>query len=166
LILISFPREIDSLDCLYNELFCTDTSKNLVSLYLKNTKGLLYLFNNQDQDLVSLLIVFIQKILKLSEKTDKPFIHQRILRITASLLFFFPIENKIPECQILIQKILEQYNPKKRKLDLQCIELLALLSFGLQVYTDLLAEKAEGQMAEESYVNKIVNQFKEDNKVM
>ena len=168
MILISFPRDLDTLDCLYNELFCADISKNLVTLYSKNNQSLIYYFNDKEQDLIFLLLEFIQKILKLAEKADKALVHLRILRITASLLYFFPVESKIPvpECQIFIRKILEYYNMKKKMNDLQYIELIALIAFGFHVYDNLLVEKNESQMEEEeSYIGKIIDQLKKDNKV-
>lgn len=143
-----------------------DSSKNIVSLVTKNNKGLTENLKGEDQDLASLLMTFLQKMLKLTEKTDKPFVHLRLLRLTGSLLFFFPVENKLVECQIFIQKVLENYrNIKKEGLDFEYIELLALVSFGMHVFTDLLAEEKEGHMEEESYLTKLIAQFKEESKV-
>lgn len=166
LLLLSFPRDIDTLECLYSELFTVDPSKSLISLCIKNPKGLLYQHGGEDQDLVNLLIIFLQKTLKLTEKTDRPFILLKLLRLIGSLLFFFPVENKIMDCRILTQKVLEQYkNIKKEGLDIEYIELLALISFGMNAYEDLLADDKDGVIEEDSYFKKLIIQFKEESQV-
>ena len=148
-------------------MFCVDPSKNLISLVAKNRKGLADALKGEDQDLASLLMTFLQKMLKLSEKPDRAFVHLRLFRLIGSLLFFFPIENKVVECQIFVQKVLEHFkNIKKEESSFEYLELLAIISFGMYVYTDILAEEKEGHMnEEESYFTKLVAQFKEQSKV-
>jgi len=132
----------------------------------KNPKGLTYNFNGEEQDLVSLFLIFLQKTLKLTEK-GKSSDSLKLLRLIGSLLFFFPVESKMSECKVFIQKVLEIYKGlnKKELLNLEYTELLALICFGLHVYTEYLGEDKEGQIEEEeSYLQKLIAQLKEENK--